>query len=226
MEKRGGQVELTAQKRQVLGKQVSQIRRQGWVPGVIYGHGFEPLPLQFELRQLKHVLSQITGSQLVSINIEGQAEPQMALVREVQVEPITRMISHVDFHRVTMTERIRTQIPLTFAGTSPAVARNEGILLHGVSAIDVECLPGDLVQTIEVDLSSLATVDAGLTVGDLAIPENITVLTPKTEMVVRVAPLETKAEVEEAAVVEAAAGEVETVREAQAREKQQEEGAE
>jgi len=219
MDKRAERVELTAHKRTVLGKQVRQLRRQGWVPGVMYGHGFDPMPLQFEVRELKHTFAQISGSQLINIKIEGQDQPEMALVRDVQVEPISRLVSHVDFYRVTMTERIRTEVHLSLVGQSPAVQRNEGILLQGISAIEVECLPGDLVDAIDINLSNLTAVDQGMFVRDLVLPAGIEVLTDKSEMIVRVVPLEMKAEAEEA-VAAAPVAEVEVITEAKAKERE------
>ena len=183
------QIELVAKKRTVLGKQVKQLRREGWTPGVMYGHNFEPVSLQFETRSLQRLLSQVGGSQLVGIKIKGQKQPNMALVRDVQRDPIRQTILHVDFYHVEMTERLTTEIPLEIVGESPVVERNEGILLQGISAIEVECLPGDLVDAIEVDLSDLIELDHALYVRDLAIPSGIQVLTDMDEMIVRVVPL-------------------------------------
>jgi large subunit ribosomal protein L25 len=211
------QVELSAVKRTVLGKQVKQLRRQGWTPGVMYGHGYESVPLKFEMRELQRLLSETGGSQLVGIKIKGQSQPEMALVRDVQRDPIRQTILHVDFYRVQMTERLTTEIPLELIGESPIAALNEGILLQGISSIEVECLPGDLVDAIEVDLSDLVELDQALYVRDLAIPSGIDVLTDTNEMIVRVVPIaeeETfEAEMEEVEMPEAM--EVEVITEAQ-----------
>jgi len=208
MNQRAAQVELTAERRTLVGKQVKQLRRQGWLPAVMYGHGFAPVPLQFEAKNLMRALAQISGSQLVSIRIEGQSQPEMALVRDIQRDPITGMLLHVDFYRVSLTERIRAEIPLTLVKKSPVVERNAGILLHGISSIEVECLPGDLVDTIEVDLSTLVEVDQEIAVRDLSVPAGIEVLTDPDEMVVRVVPVKEAVEAEEVAP---AAAEVEVI---------------
>jgi large subunit ribosomal protein L25 len=183
------QVELSAEKRTMLGKQVKQLRRQGWTPGVMYGHGYESVPLKFEMRELQRLLSETGGSQLVGIKIKGQSQPETALVRDVQRDPIRQTILHVDFYRVQMTERLTTEIPLELIGESPVAGRNEGILLQGISSIEVECLPGDLVDAIEVDLSDLVELDQALYVRDLAIPSGIDVMTEANEMIVRVVPI-------------------------------------
>lgn len=211
------QVGLTAEKRTVIGKQVKQLRRQGWVPGVMYGHGFDPVHLRFEKRSLRHVLSKVGGSQLISINIEGNKQPEMALVRDVQRDPIRGSLLHVDFYRVRMTERLTTEVPLMIVGESPVVEAREGILLQGISSIEVECLPGDLVDAIEVDLTDLVEIDQALYVRDLAVPAGIDVLTDLDEMVVRVVPLEAE-EVEEEEEVIPEAEEVEVITEAREKE--------
>jgi large subunit ribosomal protein L25 len=212
------QVELTAEKRAALGKQVRHLRRQGWVPSVMYGHGFDPVPLQFEARVLRKVLSEVGGSQLISIKIKGRKQPQMALVRDVQRDVIKGTLLHVDFYRVDMAERLTTEIPLAMVGTSPVVEAREGILLQGLSSIEVECLPGDLVDAIEVDLSDLAEVGQALHVRDLAIPAAIDVLTNVDEMIVRVAPLEEEELIEEIEEEALIPEEVEVITEAEAEE--------
>jgi large subunit ribosomal protein L25 len=184
------QVELTAEKRTMLGKQVRHLRRQGWVPGVMYGHGFDPVPLQFEEHSLRQLLSHVGGSQLVGINVKGKKGTEMALVRDVQRDSIKNTLLHVDFYRVSMTERLTTEVPLVLTGESPIVEAREGILLQGISAIEVECLPGDLVDAIEVDLSDLTEVFQALHVRNLAVPAGIEILTDPDEMIARLVPLE------------------------------------
>jgi large subunit ribosomal protein L25 len=204
-------IELAAEPRTVLGKQVSQLRRDGWVPAVMYGHDFDPLPLQLQGHGLKRVLAEIGGSQLVGIQIKGKDQPEMALVRSVQRDPIKGTLLHMDFYRVSMTEKLTTEVSLTFVGESPVVTLKEGLLLHGISFIEVRCLPGDLVDTIGIDLSGLE-VNQSLYVRDLAIPAGIEILTDPDEMIVRVVPLEAEEVLEEAPVAEVA--EVEVITEA------------
>lgn len=212
------QVELAAEKRAVLGKRVKQLRRQGWVPGVMYGHGFSPLALQFEERILRQLLSKVGGSQLVNVKIKGIKQPEIVLVRDVQRDPIRDTLLHVDFYRVQMTERLTAEIPLVIVGESPVVEARTGILLQGISAIEVECLPGDLVDAIEVDLSDLVEIDQGVYVRDLAVPAGIEILADPDEMIVRVAPLEAEELPEEEEEVVPEAEEVEVITEARARE--------
>ena len=126
---------------------------------------------------------------------------------------------HVDFYRVQMTERLTAEIPLVTVGESPVVEERTGILLQGISAIEVECLPGDLVDAIEVDLSDLVEIDQGVYVRDLAVPAGIEILADLDEMIVRLVPLEAEElleEEEEEVIPEAE--EVEVITEARDRE--------
>jgi large subunit ribosomal protein L25 len=219
-----GRVELKAKERSVLGSKVKRLRREGWVPGVMYGHGFESVPLKFDKYDLRDVLSQVGGSQLVNINVENADGPEFALLREVQRDVITGDLLHVDFYRVMMTQTITTEIPLLTVGESPVAEQKEGILLHGVAEIEVECLPGDLVDAIEVDLSELTEVGQALLVEDLAVPSGIDVLTDPDDMIARLVPLEEvelerpTAEVEEELIMGEEGEEVEVIGEAEAEE--------
>jgi large subunit ribosomal protein L25 len=226
MSQQAGHVELVAERRTLFGKKVKRLRREGRTPAVMYGHGFDPVSLQFEERRLRQVLSHVGGSQLLGVRIEGEERQEMALVRDVQRDPIRLNVLHVDLYRVEMTERITAEIPLEIVGESPVVQSNEGILLTGVSAIEVECLPGDLVDAIEVDLSDLTELDQSLHVRDLAIPSGIDVLTDMDEMVARVVrPVSEEAleeELEE--VMMPGVAEVEVITEARPQETVDEEG--
>ena len=219
-----GRVELRAKERSLFGSKVKRLRREGWVPGVMYGHGFESVPLKFDKYDLRDVLSQVGGSQLVNIQVEDADGPEFALLREVQRDVITGDLLHVDFYRVMMSQTITTEIPLLTVGGSPVAEQKEGILLHGVAEIEVECRPGDLVDAIEVDMSELTEVGQAILVEDLAVPSGIDVLTDPDEMVARLVPLEEvelerpAAEVEEELIMGEEGEEVEVIGEAEVEE--------
>ncbi len=224
-----GRVELAAERRSLFGSKVKRLRREGWVPGVMYGHGFESVHLKFDKFELRDVLSQVGGSQLVNINVEGAEEPEFVLLREVQRDVITNDLLHVDFYRVMMSETITTEIPLLTVGESPVAEQKEGILLHGIAEIEVECLPGDLVDALEVDLSELTEIGQAILVEDLAVPPGIQVLTDPDEVIARLVPLEEvelerpAAEVEEELIMGEEGEEVEVIGEAEAEEEEPEE---
>ncbi|MBS3783977.1 MAG: 50S ribosomal protein L25 [Anaerolineae bacterium] len=224
-----GRVELEARERSLLGSKVKRLRREGWVPGVMYGRDFKSVSLKFDKYALRDVLSQVGGSQLVNIKVDDADEPEFALLREVQRDVITGDLLHVDFYRVMMTETITTEIPLLSVGESPVAEQKEGILLHGIAELEVECLPGDLVDAIEIDMSDLTEVGQAILVEDLAIPSGINVLTDPDEMIARLVPLEEvelerpAAEVEEELILGEEGEEVEVIGEAEAEEGEEEE---
>lgn len=180
------QIELKVMARTVKGKQVSTLRRSGIVPVVLYGRRAEPVSLQANDRELMRVLTRAGSSRLVTLNVDGADGQRMALVREVQREPIKGTLLHVDFYGVSMTEKITVEIPIRYEGTSPAAARNEGVLTYGNDAIEIECLPGDLIDTITVDLSGLLKVGDAIHVSDLSVSDKVKILSNSDDLIVRV----------------------------------------
>jgi len=212
------QILLNTTARTVIGKQVRALRRQGQAPLVMYGAHIDPVPLQADAKELARVVRQAGGSRLISVSTGGRTH--MALARAVQREPISGQILHVDLLAVLMTERITVEVPIVLEGKSPAVRRGEGILVTGINSVEVECLPGDLIDSIRVDLERLANVGDALYVSDLNVPAAVKVLADPEEMVARV----TYLAAEEAVPVEAPTAEVEP--EVIARGKIEEEGEE
>ena len=178
------QIELNATRRTVVGKQVRALRRAGSVPLVVYGARIQPVHLQATAKELVRVLRQAGGSRLIAVNADG--ETHMALAREVQREPISGQVLHVDLLAVSMTERLRTQVPLSLDGKSPAVKRGEGVLLTGLDTLEIECLPADLPDRIRVDLNTLEKVGDAIHVKDLYVSDAIKILTDPDEMVARI----------------------------------------
>ncbi len=205
------QIELTAAPRTVIGKQVKALRRAGLVPANLYGRSVEPQALQVDARTLGRVLARAGQSRLIKLNVEGKAEPYMALARDIQRESIKGSLYHVDFFAVSMTERIKLQVQIVLVGDSPAVQRGEGVLVHALSNIQIECLPGDLIDAIRLDVSKLDKVNMQITIKDLGVSERIKILADPDEMVVRVTPVKEE-KVEEVVVPTAeAAAEVEVI---------------
>ncbi len=210
---------LTAEPRQVIGKQVKQMRRSGSIPGVLYGKSLEqPVSLKIDEKALKLVVAKAGRNRLIKLSLDSNT-PRMVLARAVQREPITGQILHVDFLQVSMTERITTDVPLVLVGTSPAVTRGEGLLIHGIDTIQIRVLPGDLIPHIEVDVSGLENLNQSLFVKDLKVTDKVEIMTPAEEMVAKVVPAKEEVIVEEAPV---AAAEVEVIKKG----KIEEEGAE
>ena len=202
-------VVLKAEKRDVTGKQVSVLRRAGKLPGVIYGRHVEPVAIVLDAHSAGLILAKLTSSSLVTIELGGKEYP--ALVREKQRNFIKGNLTHVDFLAVDLKEKIRAKVRIQLVGVSAAVKDFNGVLVHGLEELDVECLPTDLPERISVDISALTQIGDGIHVSDLVVPDNIRVLTDVDEMVAVAiaAPKEEVVEVAAAAVPVAGAEPVE-----------------
>lgn len=205
------QIELKTQKRKVLGKKVKNLRREGLVPAVLYGHETDSVPLQVQERELNRVLTQAGGHRLVALKIGRSRKLRMALTREVQWDVITGKPIHVDFYAVVMTEKLTTEVPLVFVGEAPAADQVGAMVLQGLDVVEIECLPGDLVEAIEVDLSELEEIDEAIYVKDLRVPPTVDILTDAEEIVAKVAWAAAEEVVEEEEVVPVAPEEVEVI---------------
>ena len=219
------QIELNVQPRTVVGKQVKALRRAGEIPAVLYSRHGEPVILQANNRELLRVLARAGGSRLVKLNIAGRKEAPVALVREVQREPIKGTLIHVDFFGVSMTEAIKVELPIRYEGVSPAVTRNEGVLIHAMDSIEIECLPGDLIDAIAIDVSVLDKVGDVIRVSDLKVPDTIKLLADLDATITRVSYL-TGEEVEAPTTAEAVVAEPEVIKKGKAEEEGEEEAKE
>ena len=180
-------VVLKATKRDVTGKQVKALRREGKLPAVIYGRHTEPVNIVLETHAATQALARATSSTLVTLDVDGTEYP--ALVREKQRDFIKNRLLHVDFLAVSLTEKLRATVALQFFGVSPAVKDFNAVFVHNLEQFHVECLPVDLPERIEVDISVLARVGDALRVRDVALSDKVRVLeNPDTVVAVASAP--------------------------------------
>jgi len=175
---------LTAEKRFVIGKQVRGLRRQGKLPAVIYGHHIQPVAITLDARETSRLIAGITPSHLITIQV-GK-EKHTVLVREKQRHPVQGVLQHIDFLAVSMTEKLRANIFIELVGDAPAVKEFDGLLVTGVEEVEVECLPKDLPERIQVDLSGLHQIGDSLHVRDIQFSSAVDILTDPGEMVVLV----------------------------------------
>lgn len=180
-------LELKAEIREATGKHVKQLRRDGWIPAVLYGKDLEATLLQIEARQLTKILREAGTHQLISLQV-GQKKSRMTLARDIQRDVIKHNYLHVDFYAVKMDEKVTARVPLVLTGVSPAVKDKGGILTHGLDELEIECLPSDLMASVEVDISSLVELNDAITVADLNVPGTITILSDPESMVAKVEP--------------------------------------
>jgi large subunit ribosomal protein L25 len=206
--------ELTVEPRDILGKRTHQLRRQGRIPAVVYGHRVEPTPVQVDSKELERVYLRAGNNSLVDLHVGEGAAAQKVFIHNVQRDPVKHLLSHVDFMVVNLREEITTTVPIVLVGESPAVRAGEGILIHPVDHLQIRTLPTSIPQLLEVDISGLDEVDKAIYVSDIEVPGNVQVLSPAEELVAKVSMV--REEPEEVEAAEAAAEEAEESGEAEA----------
>lgn len=206
-------LELKAEVRKTGKGHAKTLRKQGLVPVVMYGQGTDADLLQIDARSLGRVLDEAGTHQLVALKV-GRKKPIMTLAREIQRDTINRSYMHVDFFKVKMDEKVNANVPLIMVGLAPAVADLGGVLTQGLDQLEIECLPSDLVSSIEVNIEGLKEFNDSLTVEDLSVPDTLTVLSDPSSMVVKIEAPRKEEELEEAEGEVAAGDEPEVITEA------------
>jgi large subunit ribosomal protein L25 len=192
---------LVAEERQVTGKAVSKLRREGRLPGVVYGHDVPSANVSLDAHEFELLRRRLGANELVDLSVGGKkANP--VLIHEIQVHPVNRRPLHVDLLVVSMTEELTVDVPLRPVGHSEAISTLGGTLLHAIEAVEIRALPDHLPQSIEYSIDSLVDFEGTIHVRDLTIPPDVTLLTDPGELVARV--LAPRVEEVEAPVVEVA----------------------
>ena len=201
------QVKLKAEKRTVVGRNaIKKIKAQGLVPGVIYGSQGEPIALQVEAPALTNVLAHALSEHvLVELEIAdgSQSTNRLALIQEVQHHPLRPELLHVDFHAVSATEKITSEVPIEAVGDALGVRTFGGLLEHSLRTLEVECFPQDLPEIVRIDVTNL-NIGESLHVRDIPLPSGVESLTPADLTVVSVVASRVGEEVTETAEAPAA----------------------
>ncbi len=197
---------LDAQIREITGKKVKKLRKEGLLTVSLFGKDIKSVALTVKTPEFLKIYSKVGETGLVELKYGSSS--QHTLVANVQIHPVTRLPLHVEFHAVKLTEKIKARVPVEFAGESLAVQNNVGILLQTLNEVEVEALPADLPEKLTVDVAKLAEVGQQVAVGELAVPSGVEILTPAEEIVVKVVSAiseETKKELEAEEAAKAAA---------------------
>lgn len=175
---------ITAQTRDEIGKGAARTaRRGGRVPGILYGHGEESMALSVDARELQKLVSTISvDNTIVDLDMDG--ESYKVLIRELQKHPFRDEFLHIDFFHVAMDEKIHVEIPILLTGVSTGVKNKGGVLDHQLRELEVYCLPGNIPEKVEIDVSELDIGDS-VHVGDITLPD-IEILTDLDRSVVAV----------------------------------------
>lgn len=178
---------LPVSSRQEAGKLNKGLRVSGLIPAVIYGKGMESTAIKVDKKLLEQAYSEAGENKIIGIKIDDDRSKN-GLFHEVQRHPLTGDIIHADLYLVRMDEKIKTEVPLHFTGESVAVYQQEGTLLKNLDALEIEALPADLPESIEVDISVLDDFEKSIHVSDLKIPAGVELLTDVEELVAKVEP--------------------------------------
>lgn len=179
-------IQLKAANRDILGKKVRHLRRQGITPIHLFGHGSKSLSLQCDTHELETVLSRAGHTGLINVKIDHEKKTRMAVIRDYGRDWRNKQLIHVDFYQVRMGEKIRVDIPVVMLGEAPALKIKEYMLDRELDALHVECLPGEIPDTVEVDVSSLSEPGQSIRVKDISLDEGITILSEPELVIVKI----------------------------------------
>lgn len=178
---------LSAQKREVSGRKVKKLRKEGMLPTNVYGRDIKSVAVQLSVDSFKKAFGQVGETGLVGLEVNGDSYP--VLIHNVQKDPVTGEPLHADFMKVDLTQKVSATVPIEFTGESPIVRSGEGVIVRQMNEIEVEALPTDLPEKIIVDVSGLAMVDDAIKVADLQIDrDKVKLQADPEQIVVGVAP--------------------------------------
>lgn len=186
---------LQVKEREQAGKDLFTMRKAGFVPAVLYGHGTKPQTFWVQYIDFSKLYAKAGESSIVEITPE-KGKTVNVIIQDVQLDPLSSRFSHIDFFQVRMDEKLETHIPLEFIGEAPAVRELGGMLLKPVEEILVSCLPKDLPHSISVDLSTLKTFEDHIQIKDLKLPSGVEVMTEMDTTIALIEPPRTEAEMD------------------------------
>jgi large subunit ribosomal protein L25 len=172
---------LRAEKRTLTGKKVKNLRIAGKVPAVLYGDQVETTPISLDKKETTNILNKFSGSTILTIEIEGKEFA--TLVREIQQDYLKNELLHVDFLAVSLKEKLRTTVSISLVGEAPVLEEFSALIVSGIDQIEVECLPQDLPEVIEVDISTLNEIGAAIYMKDIPLLPDVDFLTDPEELI-------------------------------------------
>lgn len=203
-------MDLTAHTREIRGKKVKTLRREGITPVHVFGRGIEPEALQCDTIELQKVLAQAGSTGIVGLKVDKSRKKRNVMIREVQKESRSGQILHIDFYQIRMEEKLKVDVPIYLTGEAPALKMKENFLSHELDSLSVECLPDDIPNHIEVDVTVLEEADQSIRVQDIVLSEEITVFNNPEQLVAKINVRHVEAEIEAEEVEAAEEGEAET----------------
>ena len=203
---------LSAKIRKTLGKKAKGLRKQGILPGILYGPKIKNIAVEVDLKEFEKIYKEAGKSTLITLSLPEKKLKALILIYDVQFDPISDKPIHVDFLQPSLKEKITANVPLVFEGKSKAVEDFEGTLVKNISEVEVKALPQDLPHEIKVNIESLETFEDEILIKDLEVPAGVEILKKPDEVVANIAPPE-KVEEELEEPIEEKVEEVERVEE-------------
>lgn len=184
-------LKLSARTREAKGEKV---RTKSILPAVVYGMGDKATSVTLSQEEFVKLYDQAGEASLIDLSLDDKDEGKV-LIHDIQYDPVTDHIIHVDLRRIDMNKSMTAKVELRFVGESPVIKEQGGTLMHNISEVEVECLPKDLISHIEVDISVLKTFDDAIKVKDLPVPSTVTITNPNAEdLVAKATPAMTEEE--------------------------------
>lgn len=180
------ELKLTTDKRTIFGRKVKTLRREGILPANIYGKKVKSLAVQTDLKSFLAAFKKTGETSVVELRVKGEKKSRPVLIDNVQFDPISDQPLHADFYQVDLKEKVTTEVPIELVGESPAAKEKIGILIQLLTEVEVEALPTELPDKLELDISGLKEVNDVVTVADLKAPKEVKVLTPKKELLAKI----------------------------------------
>ncbi len=204
------QLQLKAKKREIFGRKTKCLRAENLLPAILYGPKIKNTPLVLDYKSFEKVWKQAGESSLINLEVEGEKKKYLVLIHDIQQDPLTDKIIHVDLYQPDLEKKVTAWVPLVIIGEAPAVKNLGGTLVRNLDEVEVRALPKDLPHEIKVDVSNLKEIHDEVLIEDLQIPDNVEILKNPKEVVVTVAPPE---RVEEELVEEEEVKEPEVIKE-------------
>lgn len=180
---------LSAQKRTIVGRKVKTLRSQGVIPASVFGSDTKSISIQLSSADFSKLYKQVGESTLIYLHIDGEKDPRPVMVHEVLRGPVSSLILHADFHQVNLKEKIIAKVPVVLIGESLALKDGLGILVQPSSELEIEALPTDMPQNIEVNISTLANVNETISAKDIKLSSLLTLKSDPETTVAKIEPL-------------------------------------
>jgi large subunit ribosomal protein L25 len=194
---------LKVEPRLVIGRQVKNLRKQGLVPGTVFGRDVKSTSIQAIDKDFARLFKEVGETGLIYLEITGENTQRPVLVKNLQYDPRTDKRIHVDFHQVNLKEKVTANVPVEFVGESDTVKQGLGSLNESIREIEVECLPTEIPEVFEIDISKLIEIGDSIKVSDLKVASDVEIKTDLESVIVSLSEIQEE-EVVEAPVTEEA----------------------